>query len=532
MIARKATLITFTQFFARFLGWIGLVVMAKLWDGFAPYAFGVIGFAMSFLGMFNILADLGFYQAHVKRISEGKDLGRCIGTYAFIKILLTGFMVAVVLVSIFVWKSVLHRGFTDATTESVIYVLLIYYVFANLYKIPVSTFEGRREIAKRQFVSLFENLIKVPLEIMVATAGVCIAGYCVSPPFLWPSLLRNLQSFISRHVLGSYAMSYVLGAFVTLSVGLYLLSRYPLRKPSFEMLKSYFSFALPIMLISIISVISVNIDKVMIGYFWTSKEVGYYFSVQQILQVITIISTSVGMVLFPTISGYHANRDFGRIKRDTIKAERYISMFVVPVAAVIIAFSRPLINIILSSSFLPAAPVLIVLTVYAFVSSLNIPYSSLIKGINRPDIGAKIGMGMCIANILFNYLFIPREGLLSPIGINGPTGASFATLCSALLGFFSFRIISRKLAGIEMFRFHLVKHVVSGIATAGVLYLIEKSFPSMRWYYLVGFSLFGVVIYLGLLALMREFKKEDLRFLLEVVSPKGMFRYIREEIRK
>ena len=532
MIARKSALIIFTQFFIRFLGWVGLVVMAKLWGGFAPYALGTVGFAISFLGMFNILADLGFYQAHVKRVSEGKDLGRCIGTYAFIKILLTGLMAVLVILSIFIWKNILYRDFTDATTESVVYVFLIYYVFVNLYKIPLSTFEGRREIAKRQFVSMFENLIKVPSEIVVALAGVSIAGWSISPAISWPSFLEPLRNLISKHVLGSLSACYVAGAFVTLMVGLYLLRKYPASKPDLRMMKSYFSFALPIMIISIISTISVNIDKVMIGYFWTSKEVGYYFSVQQILQVITIISTSVGMVLFPTISGYHANRDFGRIKRDTIKAERYISMFVVPVAAVIIAFSRPLINIILNSSFLPAAPVLIVLTVYAFVSSLNIPYSSLIQGINRPDIGAKIGIGMCIANILFNYLFIPREGLLSSIGINGPTGASFATLCSGLLGFFSFRIISRKLAGIEMFRFHLVKHVVSGITTAGILYLIEKSFPSMRWYYLVGFSLFGVVIYLGLLALMREFKKEDLRFLLEVVSPKGMFRYIREEIRK
>jgi len=49
MIARKSALIVGTQFFNSFLGWIGLVVLAKLWGGFAPEAMGIVGFAVAFL---------------------------------------------------------------------------------------------------------------------------------------------------------------------------------------------------------------------------------------------------------------------------------------------------------------------------------------------------------------------------------------------------------------------------------------------------------------------------------------------------
>lgn len=531
MIARKATLITFTQFFARFLGWIGLVAIAKLWGGFALTALGTVGFAISFLGMFNIIADLGFYQAHVKRVSEGKDLGRCIGTYAFIKILLTGLMVVLVILSIFVWKNILHRDFTDATTESVVYIFLIYYVYVNLYKIPLSTFEGRREIAKRQFVSMFENLIKVPSEIIVALAGVSIAGWSIPPAISWPSFLEPLRNLISKHVLGSLSACYVAGAFVTLMVGLYLLRNYPASRPDLETIKSYFSFALPIMIISIISTISVNIDKVMIGYFWTSKEVGYYFGVQQFLQVITILAASVGMVLFPTISGYHANNDFARIRGETKKAERYISMVVIPLASIMIAFSKPIINIFLNSSFLPAVPVFVILIIYAIVYSLNIPYYSLIQGVNRPDVGAKIGGCMCISNIILNCLFIPKNGLLSAIGINGPSGAAVATLISSLIGFISLRLASKKLTGISLSRFCIIKHALAGILVCGILYYISMKIV-IRWYHLLIFSVIGFGIYIGLLVLLREFKKDDLLFFLEIVNPKGMLRYIVNEIRR
>jgi O-antigen/teichoic acid export membrane protein len=242
MIARKSALIFGTQFFTRFLGWIGLVVIAKLWGGFAPEVLGIIGFAMAFLAMFNIIADLGFSQAHVKRISEGKDLGTCIGTYAAIKLILTSLMVTVVFAAVYIWKNFFNGGFTDATTESVLLVFVVYYIFLNLVQIATVTFQGRREIAKRQVTGIFENIVKVPLVILVALAGVSI--FAVATTFF---------------------------------VGMWLLRKYPIKKPSFNLFKSYFSFALPIMLISVIGVISVNIDKIMIGYFWTSCKLFLFF---------------------------------------------------------------------------------------------------------------------------------------------------------------------------------------------------------------------------------------------------------------
>ncbi len=122
MIARKSLLIVVAQFFTRSLGWIGLVVLAKLWGGFAPEALGVIGFAMAFVGVFNIIADLGFGQAHVKRISEGKDLGTCIGTFFAIKMILTAAMAGIsTSCHVFFWNMCFNQGFHDATKQSVVF---------------------------------------------------------------------------------------------------------------------------------------------------------------------------------------------------------------------------------------------------------------------------------------------------------------------------------------------------------------------------------------------------------------------------
>jgi O-antigen/teichoic acid export membrane protein len=535
MLSRKSTLIVAVNILSAFVGWIGLVVIARLWGGFAPTAVGVIGFGMAFVGMFNVIADLGFSAAHVKRISEGKDLGECIGTYATIKILLTGIMVALVIGGIAIWK---YDEFFDATKESVIYIFILYYIFTNLAFIALQTFIGRKEIAKREVSMAFEPLVRVPLMILVALAGATgiatIApelGIDVISPVTWPAFLSPIQKFVAAHAVGALAMSYVIGFGAVFLVATWLLRKYPIKRYNKELAKNYLVFALPVMLLSVTSVISLNVDKVMLGYFWSFKEVGYYFSVQRITILLLAIPMAVGAVLFPTISEYHARNDMEGIKEVTRSAERYISMVAIPLITFVIIFPKPIINIVLSSAFLPAASTLAMLTIYVFILSLTRPFSSLIIGINRPDIAAKIGVGICIVNIGLNYLFIPEWGLLSPLGITGPVGAATATAMSQLVGFVGLRVAARRLTGMKLMQTNTPRHIVAGVVMGIGLYYLNSLIPLVRWYHLIGFALVGIAVYVGVLVIIREFKKRDLKFFLDLAQPVGMLEYIKSELK-
>jgi len=533
MIARKSLLVVVAQFLTRSLGWVGLVVLAKLWGGFAPDALGVIGFAMAFIGVFNIVADLGFGQAHVKKISEGRDLGACIGTFFTIKIILTTAMAAIVLFVMFFLENVLHQGFHDATKQSVVFVFLIYYVLLSIQQIASYTFNGKGEIAKMQITSIFENIVKVPLMILVALSGVGLVG--LAPVIEWPAFLHPAQQFVAGHPIGSLAMAYVFGIATTVLVGFWLMRKYPWKKPSRELGKSYLSFALPMFLYSIIGTITANIDKLMIGYFWTATEVGYYFSVQQILQIILVICVGFNTVLFPAYSGYCAKKDFEKINRTTRTAERYISMVIIPAVIVIIVFVNPVISIMLNSAFLPASSTLIVLTLYALLASLMAPYYSLIMGVNRPGIYTKIGLGMCLINITLDLLFIPQGGLLSAFMIYGPLGAAIAMVLSNVVGFFWVRFSAKKLTGIRLLQSHTPRHIIAGSVMGALLYLLAFStglFPDIHWYHLLLFVGTGLVIYLALLFVLKEFNKKDLMFFLDMLRPKEMLSYIKSELKK
>jgi len=538
MLSRKSSLIVTVNILSAFISWIGLVVIVRLWGGFAPTAVGIIGFGLAFVGMFNVIADLGFSAAHVKRISEGKDLGECIGTYATIKILLIVIMAALVIGGIAIWKYALHNEFFDATKESVIYVFILYYIFSNLALIALQTFVGRKEIAKREFSRAFEPFVRVPLMIFVAFAGVTgiamIApelGIDVISPVTWPTFLLPIQKFVATHAVVALAMCYAIGFGAVFLVATWLLRKYPIKRYNKEMAKSYLVFALPVMLLSVTSIIAANVDKVMLGYFWTFKEVGYYFSVQRITSLLLAVPAAVGTVLFPTISEYHARENLKGIKEVTHLAERYISMVAIPLITIVIIFPKPIINIVLSSAFLPAASTLVMLTVYVFVFSLTWPYISLITGINRPDIAAKIGVSICVANIWLNYLFIPEWGLLSPLGITGPVGAATATVLSQLVGFVGLRVAAMRLTGIKVMQTNTPRHIAAGVVMGIVLYYLNSLVPLVRWYHLIGFALVGVAVYVGVLFIIREFKKRDLKFFLDLAQPMGMLEYIRSELK-
>jgi len=67
MIARKSMLIILTNGVNAVIGLVGLSLLAKFWGNFAPTALGIVAFAMSFLGMFAFISDLGFSRRTRKK---------------------------------------------------------------------------------------------------------------------------------------------------------------------------------------------------------------------------------------------------------------------------------------------------------------------------------------------------------------------------------------------------------------------------------------------------------------------------------
>lgn len=502
LIARKSFLIFLNLVAGSILGYVALFFILR-YMGAEDY--GIVGFGLAFVGLFAFISDLGFNRAHIKRVSEGGDLEKCIGTFFLIKLVLIAIMVGFVLFSIFLWKVVLGRGFETSEHERVIYLFILYYAILSLSAVPLATFSARRETAKQQLPALLEPFIRVPLSIIIALGA-----------------------------LGVFALagSYVIGVAALFITAIILFRGFPFGKFDSKIFRNYFKFAFPTWVSSTIAIISVNVDKVMLQLFWNATIVGYYFAVQKLTAFLMFVSTSVTVLLFPTLSKHHSKGEYEETRRLTKAAERYVSLIVMPCAVLLIVFSRPILYLFSADVAENASTTLQIMTICTVILCFYVIFMNQILAVDRPDLCAKIGISMAGINIALNMILIPKD--IKSIGINlfgmGAEGAALATAISGAIGLIACKIITRRLTGTK-WNPRILLHLGGVIIMGTVLYYLNSVISIVRWYEVGGACLLGIGIYLAFLSLLKEFTRDDLRLFLNILNPKEMKRYVISELR-
>jgi O-antigen/teichoic acid export membrane protein len=198
---------------------------------------------------------------------------------------------------------------------------------------------------------------------------------------------------------------------------------------------------------------------------------------------------------------------------------------------VFVVLSVPIIDMVLNSSFRPGATSMQILAIYAYMATIIIPFYYLVLGTDRPVLIAKVYTASSLINIALNFLLIPRNGLLSGLGVVGPAGAATATLLSSFILFAGTYHYSRKVAGRPLLEGRMLKHFAAGLAAGVFIWWLGGMVDPMHWYHLIALSFACLGIYVGALMAMGEFGRADLDFFTETISPVKLLRYIVGELR-
>ena len=496
-VARKSSIILFVKFALTFFSWLGFLFVARY---MGTEAVGLIGFSLGLVGIF-LQSDFGFGLAHNKMISEGKDLGECIGAYIVIKTILLTSAIGLMLGLVFIWEKVLGLGYQDPIQQKMILIMLFYFVLFSLAQIPIQTFGGLRQSAKQQMPEFIGTFARVPVMIYVSLAGLGVIAL---------------------------AYSYVLTGAVMVFLAFLMLRKFSVKKPSKKLLRSYSGFAAPVAIYMVFSTISLNIDKVAIQLFWDSTEVGYFFGMQRVIVVMTMLAISLLPILLPSISRYNAKGLKKEIKKLLFKAERYISMLLIPMMVLFSILSSQVIHIMVGDEFLPAADVLVLLSFFALFYSLNIPHIQTLYGCGHPKKGARVGITIALTNTILLFILVPRDIMGFELMGMGAKGAALASLISVIAGFFLSRHYTRICTRIR-YKQVIHKHWAAGLFMALMLYLIIQFMVPERWYELLAFGLIGLLSYLGGLVALKEFGKRDIDFFLDILNLKKLKEYLKLE---
>ena len=501
MLSRKSFLIFVNNIVAYTTGYVGLFFIARFMTN-GQYNYGVVAFAISFVGIFGFITSI-FDSAHVKRISEGKDEDRCLGTYISLKTVVTIALIAVVFISLFFWKNILDRGFQSPLHETIIYIALLFFTIKQIGRIGVQTFVGKGMIAKAELLKFMDQSVPTIFIIFFALTG----GEAIE-----------------------LASTYLIGGLLMAILAIFLLKDFKIKKPDMKTIRSYWTFGLPSFVSSWVGQLGNKVDGVLVQLFWGSTNVANYAAGTKMAGIITGISIAVSQVMFPTISKHHAELDWKKIKEVVQKSSRYLSLFTSPVIIFILFFPGDMIHILLKDSWLPAVPVVRILSINAFFIVYSTPFRNIFGGINKPKLGAKISVFGNTINVALNIILIPDSLFGVPLFGLKEVGAALATLTAGLIITFSSFIISKREA--DVFPNHkVILHILAAIVAGLTAFILKVQFqPVIRFYHLIGYSLLLLGIYLAILYLIREFTKDDWNFIWDTIDVKQMWKYIKEEL--
>ena len=219
------------------------------------------------------------------------------------------------------------------------------------------------------------NAIRVPVGI-----------YSFLAPLLILSFSRSLFLVTAALVIGR-----LVGCGVLLAVCLRVMPA--LRSefyPKYEAIKPLFHFGAWMTVSNVVGPLMVYLDRFVIGAVLSMAAVAYYATPYEIVTKLSIFPGAIAGVLFPAFAATYAeNHD--RMVQVFSRGTKYIALMLFPVVLVITAFAHEGLQWWLGNEFARhSTRVLQWLAIGVFINCLALVFITLIQGIGRPDISAKL----------------------------------------------------------------------------------------------------------------------------------------------
>ena len=370
-----------------------------------PERFGLLSYALSFVGIFVVLATLGLDEVVVRElVKTPKQREKILGTSFLLKLVGTLLMWAAILVAIPLTEN-------DLQTNILIIIIAFGTVFQAFNVIDLN-FQAKvksKYVVHAQFVQLIiSSIVKIILVVNEA-------------PLIWFASVYSLDVIV-------LAMGLV---FAYLYNGDNIFSW----KWSFETSKYLLHDSWPLILAGVVISVYMKIDQVMIKEMLGAKEVGLYAAAVKLSEAWYFIPMAIASSLFPAIINakvYQKEVYYQRLQ----KLYDLMVWIAIAIALPTTFLSTLVVEFLYGKEYLGSSSVLIIhiwTAVFVFLGVASSKYllaeNFIKKTFYRTFIGA-------LLNIIMNYYLI---------GIIGIQGAAISTLVSHFFAAYFYDILDKDL---------------------------------------------------------------------------------------
>ncbi|HEY3423043.1 MAG TPA: flippase [Methanocellaceae archaeon] len=447
-----------------------ILMMRYLGDMF----YGKYSFAVTFVGLFAVLIDLGMGSLIIREVTKDKEsLSKYFFNVLTIKAALSLIAYALIVAAI-------NLAGYPQDTRLAVYILGVYIVFSTTMVSFINPiFRAFEHMEYEAFTSITQNVLTVILGALVMYFNM--------------GFIALMMAFM----IGSLA-GFVLGTSI-------IFIRYKVKMTGFDpgfyrvFLKSLSPFALGAIMVPIYA----SVDKVLLSMMRGDAAVGVYAGVRTLVSVLLMISGTFNGATFPVMTKSYVT-NMARFKVLYEKSFKYLFMVSLPIAVGTTILANNIAMLVLGDQFTGATVILQVVVWILIFSFLNNMTGNVFTAMNKQIIGSLIAGALVIVNVSMNLLLIPSLG---------GTGTAIAAVATEAVGFaFSYYYISRHLYRIPLAGVIAKPCVASAVMGACVFAL------NLAGVNLILNICAGIVIYALAILLIKGLANDDIALISQMIG--------------
>lgn len=393
---------------------VGLLVGVWVARYLGPEQFGLLNFAMAFVGLFGAIATLGLQEIMVRDIVRHPHEARVTLGTGFVLRLFGGLAAFMLIIGVISYLR------PDDTLAKTIVAILGFTMVINASEVVKYWFES-------QVQSKFAVWVQNGVFLIIAAVKVCMI---------------LLHAPLMAFVVAAFAEA-LLAAALLLAVYGWKVGRLTAWAPSFVRAKELLRDSWPLLLSGIAIAVYMKIDQIMLGQMIGDQAVGIYSAAVRISEVWYFIPMAIVASVFPAI--VEAKKKSEKLYYQRLqKLYDLMVLLALAVALPMTFLSSWLIDLLFGQAYAPAGPVVAIHIWAALFVFLGVASSKWFLTENRQILSFQRTLSGALVNVVLNLFMIPKYGA---------TGAAYATVISYAVAGMFFDVIQKETR--PMFRMKL-----------------------------------------------------------------------------
>jgi O-antigen/teichoic acid export membrane protein len=265
-----------------------------------------------------------------------------------------------------------------------------------------------------------------------------------------------------------------------------------------ELIKPLITAALPFALLGVLGTFMLNTDMIMLGWWRTPEEIGFYSAAQKIIVVLYVLPTILSSAIFPVLARLAGQGRHDEVRVLIERAMSAVLMLAIPIAIGGVVLAAPIITFLYGAEYAPAVSAFMLLILTPLIIFPGTLLGNLILAYNKQK---NVVWGIILgstSNIVFNALLIPVLGI---------AGAALATIVAQILNNGFIMNVIKKVVHFKIL-VHLTKIIGAGIVMGVCAFILNA-----LGLHVVATIIISGLIYFGALVFFREHVLSEARAL-------------------